>query len=70
MEEHDLGGSEAGLEGLVGETDGRILDGGEGEKLILGAGTAIPLRLGDLNICLPATVEGSCRGNRREYFMS
>ena len=30
----------------------------------------IPLRLGDLDICFPAMVAGSCRGKRQEYFMS
>lgn len=55
---------------LVGETDGRAFDGGEGEKLSLGAGVTIPLRLGDLDMCFPANAAGSCKGNLHEYFMS
>jgi hypothetical protein len=50
--------------------DGRALDGGDCEKLNLGVGVIIPLRLGDLDICFPATAAGSCRGKRLEYFMS
>ena len=57
------------VRGLVGETDNRAPDGGDGEKLNLGAGVMIPLRLGDLDICFPAIAAGSCRGNRQEYFM-
>lgn len=71
VEEQARGGSDKGKAGrLVGETDGRALDGGDGEKLNLGAGVIIPFRLGDFDIIFPATVAGSCRGKRQEYFMS
>lgn len=71
VEEHARGGSANGrLGGLVGETDIRALDGGDGEKFDLGAGVMMPLRLGDLDICFPAIAAGSCRGNRQEYFRS
>jgi len=71
VEEQARGGRDKGKAGrLVGETDGRALDGGDGEKLSLGAGVMIPFRLGDFNIFFPATVAGSCRGKRQEYFMS
>lgn len=71
VEEQARGGRDTGTTGgLVGETERWVLDGGEGEKLSLGAGVMIPLRLGDLDICFPATAAGSCRGNRQEYFMS
>ena len=71
VEEHARGGRDNGRAGrLVGEIDGWALDGGDGEKLDLGAGIMIPLRLGDLDICFPAMVAGSCRGKRQEYFMS
>lgn len=71
VDEQARGGRDIGkVGGLVGETDGRAPDGGEGEKLNLGAGVMIPLRLGDLDICFPATAAGSCRGKRLEYFMS
>lgn len=65
VEEQARGGRVAGKAGrLVGETDGLALDGGDGEKLNLDAGVMIPLRLGDLDICFPANVAGSCKGNR------
>lgn len=66
VEEQARGGRELGKTGrLVGETDGLALDGGDGEKLNLGAGgVMIPLKLGDLYICFPAIVAGSCKGNR------
>ncbi len=71
VEEQARGGRDADKAGgLVGETDGRAFDGGDGEKLNLGAGVTIPLRLGDLDICFPATAAGSCSGKRVEYFMS
>lgn len=71
VEEQARGGRDNGSAGLlVGETDGRALDGGDGEKLNLGAGVMIPFRLGDLDICFPAMVAGSLRGKRQEYFMS
>lgn len=53
-----------------GETDSRAPEGGEGEKLILGAGVMMPLRLGDLEICFPENDAGSCKGKRQEYFTS
>lgn len=46
---------------VLGECDGWILDGGEGEKFDCRGGVMISLRLGDFSICLPATAEGSCR---------
>jgi hypothetical protein len=71
VEEQARGGRDKGKAGrLVGETDGRALDGGDGEKLNLGAGVMIPFRLGDFDILFPATVAGSCRGKRQEYFTS
>lgn len=71
VEEQARGGRVKGRAGrLVGETDGWALDGGDGEQLNLGAGVMIPFRLGDLDICFPAMVAGSCRGKRQEYFMS
>lgn len=71
LEEQARGGRDKGKEGrLVGETDGRALDGGDGEKPNRGAGVMIPFRLGDLNMCFPAMVAGSCRGKRQEYFRS
>lgn len=71
VEEQARGGRDIGKAGgLVGEMDGRAPDGGDGEKLNLGAGVMIPLRLGDRDICFPATAAGSCRGKRLEYFMS
>ena len=71
VEEQARGGRELGKAGrLVGETDGLALDGGDGEKLSLGAGVMIPLRLGDFDICFPEIVTGSCKGNRYEYFRS
>lgn len=71
VEEQARGGRDIGTAGgLVGDNGRWVLDGGEGEKLSLGAGVMIPLRLGDLDICFPATAAGSWRGNRQEYFMS
>lgn len=76
VEEQARGGRVNGKAGgLVGETDSRELDvggggGGGGEKLNLAVGVMIPLRLGDLDICLPVIAAGSCRGNRQEYFTS
>ena len=71
VEEQARGGRVNGKAGgLVGETDRRAPDGGDGEKLDFGAGVMIPFRLGDLDICFPAIAAGSCRGNRQEYFMS
>jgi hypothetical protein len=70
VEEQARGGRDKGrVVRLVGEIDGWALDGGDGEKLDLGAGIMIPLRLGDLDICFPI-VAGSCRGKREENFMS
>lgn len=61
--EQARGGRDNGrASGLVGEKDARAPDGGDGEKLNLGAGAMIPLRLGDRDICLPAITAGSCRG--------
>lgn len=46
--------------GLVGETDSlAAADGGDGEKFVRGACMIIPLRLGDLDMCLPAIPTGS-----------
>ena len=71
VEEQARGGSIAGrMSRLVGETEGLALDGGDGEKLNLGAGVMIWLKLGDFDICFPESVAGSCKGNRQEYFMS
>ncbi|KAE8666767.1 hypothetical protein F3Y22_tig00112491pilonHSYRG00238 [Hibiscus syriacus] len=71
LEEHASGGSVDGkLGGLVGEKDILAPEGGNYEKLDLGAGVMIPLRLGDLDICFLAIAAGSCRGNQHEYFMS
>lgn len=71
MEEQARGGSTVGKMGcLVGEMEGLALDGGDGEKLNLGAGVMTPLKLGDFDICFPDNVAGSCKGNRQEYFMS
>ena len=36
---------------LVYKRGGLALDRGDGEKLFLGAGLIIPLRIGDLDIC-------------------
>lgn len=70
VEEQARGGRDIGRAGrLVGEMDGRALDGGEGEKLNRGTGVTIPLRLGDLDMCFPANA-GSCKGNLLEYFIS
>lgn len=62
VEEQVRGGRNTGRAGLVGETEYRALEGGDGEKLNLGAGVMIPLRLGDFDICFPAILAGSCRG--------
>lgn len=71
VDEQARGGSKMGTpDHLGGEMDGRAADGGDGEKLNLGAGLTIPLRLGDLDICFPEIAAGSCSGNRQEYFMS
>lgn len=60
VDEQARGGRVEGrASGLVGESDARAPDGGDGEKLNLGAGVTIPLRLGDLDICLPAITAGS-----------
>ena len=65
VEEQARGGRDPGKTGrLVGEMEGLALDGGDGEKLNLGAGVMIPLKLGDLDICFPEIVAGSCKGNR------
>lgn len=65
VEEQARGGREASMTGrLVGERDGLALDGGDGEKLNLGAGVMIPFRLGDLDICFPEIIAGSCKGKR------
>lgn len=60
-DEQARGGSEIGnVGGLVGETDGRVLEV-----------ITIPLRLGDLDICFPPIADdGSCRGKRHECFIS
>ena len=60
VEEQARGGREMGTAvGLVGERARWVIDGGEGEKLSLGAGVMIPLRLGDLDMCFPANPAGS-----------
>lgn len=69
-EEQARGGRDNGRECLDGDTDSRAPEGGDGEKLNLGAGVMMPLRLGDLAICFPATAAGSCKGNRQECFIS
>lgn len=70
--EHARGGNASGKAcgRLDGETDCRAPDGGDGEKLNLGAGWIMPLRLGDLDMSFPLMNAGSCRGNRQECFMS
>lgn len=69
-DEHDLGGRVKGRAGsLVGDIEG-LLVGDEGEKFDLEAGVIIPFRLGDLNICFPLIVPGSCKGNQEVYLMS
>lgn len=65
VEEQARGGRDAGKIGrLVGEMEGLAPDGGDGEKLNLGAGVMIPLKLGDFDICLPEIMAGSCKGKR------
>ena len=71
VEEHARGGRRMGTpDHLGGDTDGGAAAGGDGEKLDLGAGLMMPLRLGDLDICFPEIVAGSRSGNRQEYFKS
>lgn len=54
VEEQGRGGRDISKDGgLVGEVDNLGLEGGEGEKLNLGAGVIIPFKLGDLDICFP-----------------
>lgn len=69
VDEHILGGRAKGsADSLVREVDAAIVGGGE--MVDLGAGVIIPFRLGDLDMYLPLTALGSCRGNREVYFMS
>ena len=72
MVEQDRGGRReiGGASRLVGEIDGRATGGGEGEKLSLGTGVTIPLRLGDLDIRFPANAAGSSKGNLDECLIS
>lgn len=63
------GRDEGNIIALVGEMDGLVVGGG-GEQLNLGAGVTIPLRLGDLDMCFPPTVPGSCNGNLDGCFKS
>lgn len=68
--EQARGGSMGTPDHLGGEIGRGTPDGGDGEKLNLGAGHMIPLRLGDLVISFPETGAGSCSGNLQEYFTS
>lgn len=72
VEEQARGGSKRGTpDHLGGEMDVlAAAEGGDGEKLNLGAGVMIPLRLGDLDINFLEIAAGSCSGNRQEYFIS
>lgn len=71
VEEQARGGSaDTKVGGLFGEMNSPVLVGGDGKKLNPGAGVKISLRLGDLDICFPTIVAGSCNGNRHEYFIS
>lgn len=60
-----------GADKCVYEVGYWVLDGGDGDKLVLGAGVPIILRLGDRAICLLAReVPGSCKGYLAGYLMS
>lgn len=61
VEEHVRGGRGTFIEGRGGDsgTEGKVPDGGEGEKLNIGDGETTPLKLGDFIICFPATTAGS-----------
>lgn len=64
------GSADTEVGGLVREMNSPVLDGGDGKKLNPGAGVITPLKLGDLDICFPTIVAGSCNGNQHEYFIS
>lgn len=70
LEEQVRGGRDEGNTiALVGEIEG-LVAGGDGEELNLGAGVMIPFKLGDLDMCFPLTLPGSCSGNLEGCFMS
>lgn len=71
VEEQVRGGRDEGnTTALVGEIEGLVPGGGDGEELNLGGWLMIPLRLGDLDMFFPLTLPGSCNGNREGCFIS
>lgn len=59
LEEQARGGRIGTPDHLGGEMGTGAPDGGDGEKLNLGAGQMMPLRLGDLDMCFPEFDAGS-----------